>query len=141
MNYLLDTCVVSELTKPRPNSKVLAWLKDRDEVTMFLSVLTLGEIQKGISTLGEVRRKGAVQHWLDVELPKQFAERILPISEEIALAWGRIQGETERRGYPVPTIDGLLGATAVTHNLTVVTRDVEGIQRTGARIANPWQSV
>ncbi len=140
MKYLLDTCVVSELAKPAPNKGVVQWLGGCDEEAVFLSVLTIGEIQKGIAKLPGSARKNAIQRWLDRDLRVRFSERILVIDEDVALTWGLIQGEAERRGSPIPTIDGLLGATAVANNLTVVTRNEDDIRPTGARVLNPWKS-
>ena len=137
MRYLLDTCVLSELVKATPNANVVAWLEACDEESMCLSVLTIGEIQKGIAKLTESKRRVDIQRWLDSDLRGRFGGRILPIDQEVALTWGLIQGEAERQGVSIPTIDGLLGATAAAHNLTVVTRD-EHIGRTGVRILNPW---
>lgn len=138
MKYLLDTCVVSELSKKKPDSGVLQWLKDIDEDYTFLSVLTLGEIQKGIAKLADGKRKQILQTWLDSNLRNRFGDRIIGITAEVALAWGIIQGEKEAGGKPIPTIDGLIGATAVAHNLTVVTRNDTDIAPTGARTLNPW---
>lgn len=140
MRYLLDTCVLSELAKTAPNENVVEWLRQRDEDTVFLSVLTLGEIQKGIAKLLDGKRKESIQLWLDNELRRRFSERLLPVDEEVALTWGLIQGGAERQGRPIPAIDGLLGATAVAHNLTVVTRDEADIGQTGARTFNPWRA-
>jgi predicted nucleic acid-binding protein len=138
VRYLLDTCAISELAKAAPNAGVVKWLEERDEESIFLSVLTLGEIQKGVAKLPSGKRKDAIQRWLDVELRPRFSERLLAIDEEVALTWGLIQGEAERRGKPIPTIDGLIGATAIAKNLIVVTRDDRDIRQTGARVLNPW---
>jgi predicted nucleic acid-binding protein len=140
VKYLLDTCVISELVKPAPDIQVLGWLAERDEDALFLSVLTIGEIQKGIAKLVSGRRKETIQRWLDAELRRRFAERLLPVDDEVATTWGLSQAEAERQGTPISTIDGLLGATAIVHNLAVATRDVSGIRRTGARVVNPWES-
>jgi len=140
LRYLLDTCVISELQKATPNAQVIAWLDARDEESLFLSVLTLGEIQKGIANLNDPARKDILQRWLDGELRRRFSERIVAIDEDIALTWGQIQGDAQRRGMSIPVIDGLIGATAVANNLTVVTRNVDDIGRTGARILNPWNT-
>ncbi|TKC96461.1 type II toxin-antitoxin system VapC family toxin [Polyangium fumosum] len=138
MKYLLDTCVLSEFAKPRPNPNVLAWLEERDEAALFLSVLTLGELQKGIEKLPNSRRKTALQEWLDHDMRERFAGRLLDVTEEIALTWGRLQGEVERRGQTLPVIDALVGATALAHGLVVVTRNETDIGRTGVRIIDPW---
>jgi toxin FitB len=139
MKYLLDTCVLYECVKPAPNKKVLAWLEACDENTLFLSVLTLGEIQKGITKLKSGKRKTKLQHWLDIHLRTRFSERILPIDQDVARTWGRIQGEAEGHGMPLPTIDGLLAATALTHNLVFVTRNLKDVQATPAALLNPWK--
>ncbi len=138
MKYLLDTCAISELVKKHPDEKIGQWIKECDEDTVFISVLTLGEIQKGISKLDDNRRRIKIQKWLDSDLRKRFAERILPVSLEVALTWGVIEGESANNGRPLPVIDALIGATAVTHNLTVVTRNERDIRGTGARILNLW---
>ena len=140
MKYLLDTCLVSELVRKKPDSKVVKWVAGCDEELTFLSVLTVGEIQKGISKLDDKKRRAALQMWLDSDLRVRFGGRILPITQDIAQAWGIVQGEAEAKGILMPTVDGLIGATAITHNLTVVTRNVSDIAKTGARILNPWES-
>jgi toxin FitB len=139
MRYLLDTCVLSELVKPRPNRTVCDWVEQTDEESAYLSVLTLGEIQKGITKVKNSKRKVRLQQWLDADLRHRFKHRILPISDDVALTWGILQGETEQRGTPVSTIDGLLAATAIAHNLTLVTRNESDILPTGAHILNPWK--
>ena len=139
MKYILDTCVLSELVKNRPEKKVQKWIEECDEELLYLSVLTIGEIQKGIVRLKDKTKRNTIQRWLDSDLRERFAERILPIDEDTILTWGIMQGESEVKGLPIPTIDGLIGATALTHNLTVVTRDEKDIARTGARVLNPWK--
>ena len=111
-----------------------------DEFSLFLSVLSLGEVQKGIAKLGDARKKATYQQWLDVDLKDRFAGRILPIDQEVALSWGIMQGKAEAAGRPLPTIDGLLGATAIVHNLTLVTRNTDDLAATGAMIFNPWET-
>ncbi len=138
MRYLLDTCVISELAKPKPNRDVVKWVERRDEEALFLSVLTIGEIQKGITKLADGKRRDSLQRWLDADLRNRFSDRTLPIDEEVALTWGLVQGEAERQGNPIPTVDGLLGATALAHNLAVATRNEQDVRPTGARTFNPW---
>jgi len=140
LKYLLDTCLVSELVRKKPNPRVLKWVADCDEDLTFLSVLTLGEIQKGISKLDDKKRRATLQMWLDSDLRVRFGDRVLSITQDIAQAWGVLQGEAEAKGIVLPTIDGLIGATAITHNLTVVTRNVADLVKTGAKILNPWDS-
>ena len=140
MKYLLDTCAISELVRKQPDEKIVQWIKECDEDSVFLSVLTLGEIQKGISKLDDNRRRIKIQKWLDSDLRERFSERILPVTLEVALTWGVIEGESASKGRPLPVIDALIGATAVTHNLTVVTRNEGDIRGTGARTLNLWAS-
>jgi hypothetical protein len=139
VNYLLDTCVISELVKKTPVRKVVEWVGMQDESACFLSVLTMGEIQKGISRTGNAARQRVLQTWLDTDLRQRFSDRILSISEEVAVTWGAMQGTLEASDRPVPTIDGLLAATALTYNLTIVTRNEMDMAPTGARIMNPWK--
>ncbi len=138
MKYLLDTCLISELVRKKPNPKVVKWVAHCDEELTFLSVLTLGEIQKGISKLEDKKRRSTLQMWLDSNLQVRFGERILAISKKISQTWGILQGEAEAKGIIIPTIDGLIGATAIAYNLTVVTRNFIDIVKTGAKIVNPW---
>jgi len=139
MRYLLDTCTISELVKKKPAKKVIDWIAACDEDAVCLSVLTIGEIQKGIAKVTDVPRRTKIQRWLDTDLMERFAGRILPITVEIMLSWGIIEGEAELRGRPIPVIDGLIGASAIAHNLTVVTRNTIDITLTGARTLNPWE--
>ena len=139
MKYLIDTCVISEVLRTNPEKKVLQWFEDCDEEFTFLSVLTIGEIQKGITKLPDNQRKIKIQKWLNKDLLQRFLNKIIPIDIEIASTWGQIQGEAESRGITIPSIDGLIGASAVAHNMTVVTRNDKDIQKTGARVLNPWK--
>lgn len=138
MNYLPDTCVISELVKVRPNNSVVKWIEACNEDSLFLSVLTIGEIQKGIAKLNDPSRRNTLQHWLDDDLCARFSGRILVVSQDVVCTWGVIQANAEKEGAPIPSIDGLIGATAIVHNLTLVTRNVKDIVRTGAHILDPW---
>ena len=140
MNYLLDTCVLSELTKKEPQASVVDWVNRVREQTCFISVLTIGEIQKGISKLLESPKKQELQNWLNLDLQQRFEGRILELSVEILIEWGRILGKLEKEGVKLPVIDSLIAATALTNSLTVVTRNVRDIERFGAIIFNPWKS-
>lgn len=139
MNYLLDTCLISELVKPRADRRVLAWLASVPEERLYLSVLTLGELQKGIVKLGEGARARRLREWLDVEVRGRFADRILVADEEVLLCWGEIAGEAERRGKPLPVLDSLLAATASVHHLTFVTRDAGVLSAAGIEVLDPWK--
>ena len=138
MKYLLDTCTISELVKKNPNKKVRQWIQGCDEDAIYLSVLTIGEIQKGIAKLAEGKRKTRIQQWFDNDLHDRFTGRIIPITEEVASTWGLIMAEAETRGKPVPSIDSLIAATAIAYNLTIITRNTDDMAGTGARVLNPW---
>lgn len=138
MKYLLDTLVISELGKPRPNKNVVEWVSTIDEQNLFLSVLTFGELIKGITKLPESARKKKLQSWIEEGLRPRFEGRVLPVSQGIAGKWGEISGEAERKGEKLPVIDSLIGATALVEDLVVVTRNTKDIGRTGARVFNPW---
>lgn len=138
MSYLLDTCAVSEATRPRPVASVLDWIAEQDELSMHLSVLTVGELHKGIERLSTSQRRRELSTWLD-RLRSAFDGRILPVDEITATEWGRILARSERVGQPVPAIDALLAATAIVHGLAVVTRNTSHVARTGAAIVDPWE--
>jgi predicted nucleic acid-binding protein len=136
--FLLDTNIISELIKARPEPKVAAWLESTDESLVHLSVLTLGEIRKGIAALPRTSRRGALERWLETSLRRRFAGRILPVDEAIADRWGRIAGASSLKGKPLPVIDGLLAATALHHDLILATRNSDHAAATGASVFNPW---
>lgn len=138
MKYLLDTCLVSELVKREPNQKVVDWLDERDEQNLFLSVLTMGELQKGISKLPDSNRKETLQRWIEHDLTDRFAGRILSVNLGTVLAWGRLQGEAEQKGVTLPVMDSLIAATATAHGLTVITRNIKDLERCSAKVYNPW---
>lgn len=138
MSFLLDTCVISELVRPTPNPSVLAWVRNCDEETLYLSVLTIGELEKGIAKLGDSVRKKKLESWVRHELAARFKDRILPLDLNVAARWGTLVGESERRGMPLPVIDSLLAATCLHHGLTVATCNKMVLERCGARCFNPW---
>jgi predicted nucleic acid-binding protein len=141
VRYLLDTNVLSEPARPVPDARVVAWLEARVPLECALSVLTLGEIQKGVSLMPEGRRRDHLGEWLATELPRQFAGRILAIDERVTMAWGRLMAEGRRAGREPPVIDGLLLATAEVHGLTFVTRNERDCTDRGIPILNPWTTV
>jgi toxin FitB len=139
--FLLDTNVISELVKPRPEPTVTRWVDATDEDLLWLSVLTFGEIRKGIDSLPDVSsRRVSLETWLDRELPLRFAGRILSIDQAVADRWGGITAKALAAKSPVPVIDGLLAATALQHNLTLVTRNTRDVAITGVSVFNPWTS-
>ncbi|MGK5532579.1 type II toxin-antitoxin system VapC family toxin [Streptomyces sp. URMC 129] len=133
--YLLDTNVVSELRKRHPDPHVAAWIHGVPDRSVYLSALIIGEIRKGIENIRH--RDGArarrLDAWLD-DLGQRYADRVLPVTADIADAWGRLSAP-----HPVPAIDGLLAATALVHDLTLVTRNVKDVRGTGVRVRNPFR--
>lgn len=135
MTYLLDTNVLSELRRRVPDPKVVEWVERRPATTLHLSVLTLGELRKGIEALPPGERRRGLSDWLEVELTGFFAGRVLPIDVAVADRWGRLVAEAAR---PVPAIDSLLAATALTHGLVLVTRNVRDFGFSGLEVVDPW---
>lgn len=138
MKYLLDTCLISELVKDKPDVGVLEWIEQQDEQALFLSVLTLGELQKGASKLPDGRKKTQLLHWLDDDLQTRFTGRMLDVDATVATLWGRLQGEAERSGRRMPVIDSLLAATAYANKLAIVTRNGLDMAESGVEVINPW---
>lgn len=138
MNFLLDTCTISEPKQKKPNEKVLEWLDAQDEAKLYLSVLTIGEIKKGITRLDSSRKKVALEKWLDA-LRVRFSRRILPLTEKTFLVWGKIYGDLERHRFVLPAFDSLLEATALEHDFIFVTRNVKNFQQSQITILNPWE--
>src|SRR5690242_17635854 len=120
--YLLDTNCISELVRPKPEPRVTEWIEAADENLLYLSVLTLSEIRKGVSGLAPGRRRTRLETWLEVDLQARFSGRIVPIDSAIAGRWGLLAAEAKRKGRTLSVIDGLLAATALLRNLTVVSR-------------------
>jgi hypothetical protein len=138
--FLLDTNIISEPVKPQPNPKVLAWLEGSDELLFHLSVLTLGEIRKGIDSLAASSRRTGLEAWLSHDLLVRFAGRILDVDQKVADRWGRMSGRARIENRSIPAVDGLLAATALHHNLTLVTRNAKDVAPTGVSVFNPWES-
>jgi predicted nucleic acid-binding protein len=138
MSYLVDTCVLSELTYPRPAAAVVAWLREADPDSLYVSSLTLGEIEKGVERLATGSKKARLRRWAE-ELCTEWRDRIVSVDEVVAIEWGRLLARAETRGQSLPVIDALIGASAVVRGLTVVTRNESDIARTGAAIFDPWQ--
>jgi predicted nucleic acid-binding protein len=138
--YLLDTNCISELVRIQPEPGVVAWMEAADETLLYLSVLTLGEIRKGLAGLPQSKRRTHLEIWLETELRVRFAGRILPIDEGVADRWGLLAALAKSEGKALATIDGLLAATALHHNLTVVSRNVNDFQNTHVPVLNPWEA-
>lgn len=135
MSYLLDTNVLSELRRKIPAANVVNWFAKRPASTLFLSVLTLGELRKGIEGAIDAERRMVLLDWLETELPAFFIGRILPVDTHVADRWGRMMAAA---GRPIPAIDSLIGATAAHHGLSLVTRNVRDYANLEVDIINPW---
>ena len=137
--FLLDTNVVSELMKPQPDPRVVTWVDATPEVLLHLSVITLGEVRKGIDLLpDDSRRRAALLSWLERDVRVRFQERLLVFDDEVAERWGQIEALARKRGLTLPTIDAELAATALHHGLTFATRNTEHIGPAGVPVFNPW---
>ena len=139
MKYLLDTCVISKLVKPSPHTTVLEWLRNTPSETLFLSVITIGEIRKGLTKLPNSKRKDQLTEWLNTLL-EDYQDRIYSIDLAVAENWGIIQGNAEKSGMPMSSIDGLIAAIAHTHNLVLVTRNIADSKACDIPINNPWEN-
>jgi predicted nucleic acid-binding protein len=140
VRYLLDTNVLSEVIKKKPSRAVMDWLDRQEETSLYLSVITFGELKKGINKLAQSRRRKKLQDWVDQHLVDRFAGRILDVDLRVATRWGEISGTAEKVGKKVPVLDGLLAATALELGLTVVTGNVEHFEVTGVPWLDPWRS-
>lgn len=134
---LLDTCVISEVGRESPSPSVAGWFSSLPEDQIRLSVLSVGEIQKGIELLDPGARRARLQRWLD-GLVRLFDDRILPVDEPVARRWGSVGATAQRAGRPRPPVDALIAATALRHDLVVATRNVADFEGTGVRLVNPW---
>ena len=140
MSYLIDTCVISELVRPKPDVAVLDWFANTPDEALFLSALTLGEIRKGVEKLTsteDTQRREKLRLWLEHDLRDWFGPRILSIGPDVADHWGRLLAQA---GRPVPAIDSLLAATALHHDLRLVTRNSRDFDYAGLEVVNPWET-
>jgi predicted nucleic acid-binding protein len=135
---LIDTCTVAELRKPDANPSVKSAVAEIPDADLYLSVLTIGEIAKGIALLASGKKKKALATWL-VGLEAQFADRILPVDVEIARIWGEMTARAQMSGIVIPAADGLLAATALRHGLHVMTRNTKHFEASGVLVIDPWQ--
>jgi predicted nucleic acid-binding protein len=138
--FLLDTNCISELVRPKPESRVMEWMDATDEGLLYLSVLTLGEIRKGVAGLTQGKRRARLETWLEVDLQARFSGRIVPVDSAIAHRWGLLAAESKRKGKALAIIDGLLAATAIYRNLTIVSRNTSAFTGTQAQVLNPWRA-
>jgi toxin FitB len=140
MSYLLDTNTISEWVKPRPDPGIMRWLDEVDEDRTYLSVITLGELRKGVDRLADGRRRDRLDRWLTTDLTDRFGNRLLPVDAAIATEWGRLLARAEAAGTTIGGIDGLIAATAKVCGLQVVTRNVAHFQHTGLDVISPWHN-
>ncbi len=137
MRVLLDTCVLSEIRREQGNAEVRERVKAIRSDDLFLSVLTVGELSRGITLLAAGRYKNVLRQWL-LALEEDYADRILGIDSETARIWGELTASAQARGRTVPASDGMIAATAIRHGLHVMTRNVADFVDTGAMLLNPW---
>lgn len=140
MNYILDTNVVSELVAREADQKVVNWVDSIDSESVFLSVITIGELKKGIEKLPDSKRKKTLESWLEEDLLVRFRGRILPLDIPVLLTWGRLVTSLEKEGKPLPAIDSLLAATAAQTGFTLVTRNTGHFDPAGISVFDPWIS-
>jgi predicted nucleic acid-binding protein len=140
VRYILDTCAISELVRPKPSPSLVDWVRNQQEEHLFLSVLTLGELRKGMERLTDGHRRRHLENWLDRDLKLRFTGRWLAIDEEVAERWGLATAQAAARGAVLPTLDGLIAATALVHGMTVVTRNIADMAAAGALVLNPWET-
>lgn len=139
LHYLLDTCVVSEFVKPRPEKKVFEWLNSIDAERVYLSVVTLGEIQRGISVKPASNRRTELEEWLNGDLVAQFAGRILSLDHETFITWGQMVAPLKAMGKPMDVMDSLIAATAIHHKMVLVTRNTSDFVNVDLNVFNPWE--
>jgi len=138
MSFLLDTNVISEWVRPRPNPDVVAWLASVDEDRVFISAVTLAELRYGVERMPAGKRRHSLDAWLRDELPMRFDGRILSVDSVIADAWGKVVARSEARGRPIGAIDAFIAATAEAHGMTLVTRNASDFEASLDAISNPW---
>jgi predicted nucleic acid-binding protein len=138
MSYLLDTNVISEFTSPQPNAAVVVWLTEHQHHSLYLSVITIGEIQQGIQRLPISKKRDGLERWLQQELLVEYANFILPLDMNTMLQWGTLTAQLVQQGNKMPVMDALIAATAVQHQLTLVTRNISDFASTNIPLINPW---
>ena len=136
--FLLDTNVPSELVRSLPEPKVTAWFASQDLESLYFSVVSFGELRKGLTIMPSGQRRTQLETWLETDLFRLFAGRVLPITQSIAERWGTLEGQRQLRGRPLGVPDAQIAATALEHDLTLVTRNVRDFEHLGVPIFNPW---
>ena len=139
--FLLDTNIPSELIRTRPDPRVENWVYAQDEQSLYLSVVSIGELRRGLVLLPAGRRRTELERWLENDLLPRFHRRILPVTFSIADRWGLLDGQCQLKGTPLNTADGMIAATALEHGLTLVTRNVKDFADLGVITLDPWDAV
>jgi predicted nucleic acid-binding protein len=137
--YLADTNAISEYSRPNPDPLVMHWFQQIEPDRLFASVVTVGEIRRGIEDLPHGKRRTGLELWLETRLPRWFDANLLPVTKNIAQRWGILSIQAKRKGSPLATADGLIAATALEHDLTLVTRNVKDFTGLGVSLLNPWE--
>jgi len=140
VGFLLDTNIPSELMRARPEPKVKDWLAAQDISALFLSVVSIGELESGFTTMPDAQRRTRLEAWLEQHLVLLFQGRVLPVTQAIAARWGRLDGTRQMRGRPLNAPDGMIAATALEHGLAVVTRNVKDFADLDVTVFNPWDA-
>jgi predicted nucleic acid-binding protein len=137
VNDLLDTCVLSELVRPHPEPAVLDWVASRPESSLFVSAMTLAELHRGVRKLPESKRRTELTNWLE-QLELGFEGRVIPFNQDTAHAWAQMTVQAEQQGKPMAAFDSIIAATAISHGLRLVTRNVKDFAYAGVQLLNPW---
>ena len=138
MKYLLDTCILSETVRPRPDERVLRWFQATDRTLMYTPAVVLGEIRKGIVRMPKGSRRNLLEGWLE-RYRVNYVQRIVPFDADVAHSWGTLVGQLQSKGVTLPIIDSQIAATALHHGMTLVTRNVKDMESTGVRLFNPFE--
>ncbi|MGO8122063.1 type II toxin-antitoxin system VapC family toxin [Rhizobium ruizarguesonis] len=138
MRLLLDTNVLSEVTRPRPDAHVLQWLDDLDEDRAFISVVSIAEIRRGVALMERGRKRDALAEWLAQDLPQRFEQRVIPVDQAVAITWGDLMGLAKRSGRGLSSMGGLIAATAIAQDLTLATRNIKDFESLGIELVDPW---
>jgi len=138
MSYLLDTCVLTEFSRRKPDAKVIRWIDSVGEDKLYVSVITIGELQRSIEKLTESQRKNDLMVWLNEGLKERLKDKILPLETVTLTLWGSLTSWKELNGQPMGVMESLIAATALCNNLIIVTNQTEAYLRCGAQVVNPW---
>lgn len=140
MRILLDTNVISEPQKPQPSAGVERFIRDTPEGDLYLSIITIAELYRGVALMTEGRGRIRLKEWITAELPARFGDRLLPVTTSVAALWGEVMTLSRRSGLNMSVMDGFLAATAAAHDLAIATRNVRHFAGLGLTVINPWDS-